>query len=84
MDGTLRSAALSTGLRRSDLVRLRWDDLKGDTIELHQKTTGEPLVIGCTEELRAELASMPRGGDTIIVGERGGALTALSVMVRRE
>jgi integrase len=78
--------AFSTGLRRSDLVRLRWDDLRADIIELHQQKTGEPVVIGCTEELRAELASMPRRGDTIIVGERGGALTAqsLSVMVRRE
>ena len=65
---------------------IRWKDLKGETIELRQKKTGEPVVIGCTEELRAELASMPRGGDTIIVGERGGALTvqSLSVMVRRE
>jgi integrase len=78
--------ALATGLRRSDLVRLRWDQLKGDTIELRQKKTGEPVVIGLTEELRSELQSMPRVADTIIVGDRGGALTAqsLSVMVRRE
>lgn len=78
--------ALATGLRRSDLVRLRWDQLKGDTIELRQKKTGEPVVIGLTEELRFELQSMPRVADTVIVGDRGGALTAqsLSVMVRRE
>ena len=65
--------ALCTGLRRSDLVRLRWEDFKGDYVELRQQKTGEPVVIGCTDELRSELEAMPRLGDTIIVGERGRA-----------
>jgi integrase len=78
--------ALCPGLRRSDLVRLRWDDFKGDCFELCQKKTGEPVVIGCTDDLRAELEAMPRLADTVIVGDRGKPLTAasLSVMVRRE
>jgi integrase len=77
--------ALCTGLRRSDLVKLKWDDFKGDYIELRQQKTGEPVVIGCTEELRAELEAMPRLRDTIIIGERGRSLTAasLSVMVSK-
>ena len=78
--------ALCTGLRRSDLVKLKWEDFKGDYIELRQQKTGEPVVIGCTDELRTELHSIPRLGDTIIVGDRGGPLKAasLSVMVRKE
>ena len=46
---------------------------------------GERVVIGCTEELRTELETTPRLGDTIIVGERGRPLKAasLGVMVRR-
>ena len=77
--------ALGTGLRRSDLVKLRWADFKGDYIELCQQKTGELVVIGCTEELRTELETTPRLGDTIIVGERGRPLKAasLGVMVRR-
>jgi len=77
--------ALGTGLRRSDLVKLKWADFKGDCIELCQQKTGEPVVIGCTDELRTELETMPRLGDTIIVGERGRPLKAhsLGVMVRR-
>jgi integrase len=78
--------ALCTGLRRSDLVRLKWDDLKDGYFELCQKKTGESVVVVCTDDLRAELEAMPRLADTIIVGDRGKPLTAasLSVMIRRE
>jgi integrase len=51
--------ALGTGLRRSDLVKLRWNDLKGDHFEVRQQKTGEPVLVGCTEELLAELGTMP-------------------------
>src|SRR5262249_56139814 len=76
--------ALGTGLRRSDLVKLRWDDLKGDHFEICQQKTGAPVFVGCTEELLAELKTMPRIADTIIVGDRGNPVTAasLSRMVR--
>jgi integrase len=76
--------ALGTGLRRSDLVKLRWNDLKGDHFQVCQQKTGEPVMVGCTQELLAELATMPRIADTIIVGDRGDAITAasLSRMVR--
>jgi integrase len=78
--------ALGTGLRRSDLVKLRWDDLKGDHFEVIQQKTGEPVLVGCTAEMLAELATMPRVADTIIVGERGNPVTAasLSRMIRRQ
>src|SRR5262245_50059886 len=78
--------ALCTGLRRSDLVRLRWEEFKGDYIEMRQQKTGNPVVIGITDDLRTELEAMPRLRDTIIVGERGRSLTAqsLSVMIRKE
>ena len=76
--------ALGTGLRRSDLVKLRWEDLRGDHFKVTQQKTGEPILVGCTEELLAELETMPRIACTIIVGDRGDAITAasLSRMVR--
>src|SRR5262249_60598161 len=54
-------------------------------IEWDKKRTGERLSIPCHKELRAELETMPRVADTILVGERGAPLTgsSLSVMVRR-
>jgi integrase len=76
--------ALGTGLRRSDLVKLKWDDLKGDHFQVCQQKTGESVLVGCTQELLAELQTMPRIADTVIVGDRGNALTAgsLSRLVR--
>jgi integrase len=76
--------ALGTGLRRSDLVKLKWQDLRGDHFAVNQQKTGAPVMVGCTAELLAELATMPRIADTIIVGDRGNPVTAasLSRMVR--
>ena len=77
--------ALYTGQRRSDLVKMKWSDFDGDSIEVRQQKTGELLSIPCHTELRAELENMPRIADTILVGERGAPLTgsSLSVMVRK-
>jgi integrase len=78
--------ALYTGQRRSDLVKMRWSHFDGDFIEVRQQKTGALVSIPCHKELRAELKNMPRIADTILVGERGPALTgsSLSVMVRRQ
>ena len=76
--------AFGTGLRRSDLVKLRWQDLRGDHFHVCQQKTGEPVLVGVTAELLAELETMPRAADTIIVGDLGKSITAasLSRMVR--
>jgi integrase len=78
--------ALYTGQRRSDLVKMKWSQFDGEFIEVRQQKTGALLSIPCHKELRAELKSMPRIADTILIGERGAALTgsSLSVMVRRQ
>jgi integrase len=77
--------ALYTGQRRSDLVKMKWSQFDGEFIEVRQQKTGELLWIPCHRELRTELETMPRVADTILVGERGGALVgdSLSVMVRK-
>jgi integrase len=77
--------ALHTGQRRSDLVKMMWSQFDGEFIEVRQQKTDELLSIPCHKALRSELETMPRHGQTILVGERGGPLTAasLSVMVSR-
>jgi len=72
---TLRRAvklALYTGQRRSDLVKMKWSDFDGELIQVRQQKTGALISIPCHKELRAELESIPRIADTILVGERGG------------
>jgi integrase len=78
--------ALYTGRRRSDLVKMKWSQFDGEFIEVCQQKTGELLSIPCHKELCAELGSMPRVADTILVGERGSPLMgdSLSVMVRKQ
>jgi integrase len=77
--------ALYTGQRRSDLVKMKWSQYDGEFIEVRQQKTGALLSIPCHKVLQAELETMPRVAETILVGGRGAPLTAssLSVMVRK-
>jgi integrase len=78
--------ALYTGQRRGDLVKMKWSQFDGEFIEVRQQKTGALVSIPCHKELRAELESMPRVADTILVGELGRPLTdaSLSVLMRRQ
>jgi integrase len=77
--------ALYTGQRRSDLVKMKWSQFDGEFIEVRQQKTGALLSIPCHKELRAELNSMPRIAETILVGERGAPLAgkSLGALVRQ-
>ena len=77
--------ALYTGQRRSDLVKMKWSQFDGEYIEVCQQKTGTPLSIPCHRALRAELESVPRIADTILVGERGAPLAgkSLGALVRQ-
>jgi len=71
--------ALYTGQRRSDLVKMKWSQFDGEFIEVRQQKTGTLVSIPCHSELGTELENMPRVADTILVGERGAALTGSSL-----
>ena len=77
--------ALYTGQRRSDLVKMKWSQFDGEFIEVRQQKTGALVSIPCHKLLRAELESMPRVAETILVGERGAPLVSqsLSAMIGR-
>src|SRR5262245_18040973 len=79
------SLALYTGQRRSDLVKMRWDQFDGEFIEVCQQKTGELVSIPCHRVLRAQLVTMPRQADTMLVGERGTPLKpdSLTLNIKR-
>lgn len=57
---------LYTGQRRSDVHRMTWADVTGETIRLTQQKTGVRLVIPLHRDLRAILAAAPREHVTIL------------------
>ena len=73
-----------TGQRRSDLVKMKWSQFDGETIEVCQQKTGEFVVIPCHKRLKELLLSLHRRGEFILVGERGQPYKAASLarMVR--
>jgi integrase len=60
-----------TGQRRSDVVKMKWSQFNGETIEVVQQKTGEFVAVPCHKALRAVLQTMPRRSEFILVGEHG-------------
>jgi integrase len=74
--------SLYTGQRRSDVVRMRWSQFDGDTIEVVQQKTGEFVTIPCHKRLRSILSALPRHSEFILTGERGAPYKADSYAER--
>ncbi len=66
---------LYTGQRRSDVHRMTWADVSGQTIRVVQQKTGRKLAIPLHRELLAALAAANRDHVTIINAEYGKPFT---------
>jgi integrase len=66
---------LYTGQRRSDVHRMTWADVSGETIRVVQQKTGRKLAIPLHRELLAALAAANRDHLTIINTEYGRPFT---------
>jgi integrase len=66
---------LDTGQRRSDVHRMTWADVTGDTIRVVQQKTGAKLTIPLHTDLRAILAETKREHVTILNTEYGKPFT---------
>ncbi len=62
---------LGTGQRIADVLKMRWDQIEDDEISVKQGKTGTELWIPFTDHLRAYIATVPRGGLTIVSGGVG-------------
>lgn len=52
--------AIELGLRRSEILNLRWENVKGNTFVLLDTKNGETRTVPVTDKVSAELAKMPR------------------------
>ena len=66
---------LYTGQRRSDVHRMTWADVNGDTIRVVQQKSGRKLTIPLHHNLRAILAATERKHVTILNTEYGKPFT---------
>jgi integrase len=59
-----------TGCRKSEILKLKWDDIGGEHITIWESKTGKRLV-AMTDEIRAILLAIPRSNSNphVIVGE---------------
>jgi len=67
---------LCTGQRRSDVVRMAWDDVDGGSIRVAQGKTGMKLSVPLHPDLQAALASWPKRGERILVTSFGNPFTS--------
>jgi integrase len=63
--------ALGTGQRRSDLVKMGRQHVRGDMIAVHQQKTKKPLMIPIGAKLRAAIDAMPADRLTFITTTLG-------------
>jgi len=74
--GLALALLLYTGQRRSHVVRMGWQHMKGDRILVRQQKTGRSLAIPIHPELARALAAAPKSNLPFLVTERGAAFTA--------
>ena len=67
---------LYTGQRKSDIVRLGWQHVKGQRITVRQEKTGATVDIPIHPELRRVLEGTPRQNLTFLMTEHGKPFTA--------
>lgn len=72
---------LHTGLRRSDVVRLRWDHIRNGVIEIVAKKNKADIVIPLEPELEEVFAASPVGEVYLVEGLKGEPLAAASFTV---
>ena len=63
--------AIHTGQRKGDLIRLRWSDYDGDTVNLTQSKTSARVTVKCTGTLKRMLDDTPRQGPFILTRTDG-------------
>ena len=66
---------LGTGQRRSDVVRMGPQHVKGGAIDVRQQKTGATLLLPIHGDLAAELARVPKGALVFVTTNRGGPMT---------
>jgi integrase len=67
---------LSTGQRRSDVVKMGWQHVQGDCVAVRQEKTDEPLLIPIDAPLATVLGALPRANMTFLLTEFGKPFTA--------
>ena len=67
---------LCTGQRRSDVVRMAWDDIDGGSIRIIQGKTGAKLSVPLHQNLLDDLSSWPQRGERILATTFGKPFTS--------
>lgn len=62
---------LGTGQRIGDVVKMRWNHIKGDAWDMTQGKGDKPLWIPFTDRLKAYLATVEKKGLTVITDDKG-------------
>ena len=74
MDLLVMELAICTGQRISDILKMKWNDIEDDGINIKQNKTGTELWVPLTDSLRTLLAKTPKKGFTIVTNASGGQM----------
>ncbi len=66
---------ICTGQRRSDVVLMGHQHVRGGFLTIVQRKTGQEVSIPLHRDLKSLIDTLPKDSPTFLVGERGGSLT---------
>jgi integrase len=69
--GLALALLLYTAQRRGDVVRMGWQHVRGNWVDVRQEKTGTPVSVPLHPDLVRALASVPRTNLTFLMTERG-------------
>lgn len=80
---TAVAIAFHTGQRQSDILTMRWEDIKDGNIVVTQQKTGQPMVIKMSEQLKEILGKLKERGPFILTGPTSMTGAAFRNMFKR-
>ena len=69
--------ALYTAQRRTDVARMRWRDIAGNSIRIRQQKTGTTVTVPIHPTLAEALKATPHRAETILTGREGKSLNPI-------
>lgn len=77
--------AYATGLRLGDLLKLRWSDIRNDSVAVTQNKTGDCVMAPLSPSALRALDELPRNGDYVLPwpGTRSNVFKTLRTIVKR-
>ena len=73
--------SINTGLRISDILKLKWEDFEGDTLKLIEKKTGKFREIQINQSIKLAISKFNKEDGYIFISQKGSVFSVQQINV---